>query len=154
MVYQWLHDTLVIRLDRGEEVVTSIENACQKSCVRLGTVSAIGAVDHAVVGLYRVEEQEYHSNTFDMPLEIVGLTGNVTTKEGKVYLHLHAALADETGRVVGGHLNEARVSATCEIFIRRLEGEVERVLDPSIGLNVLDLPDSQVTFLTQISYEK
>ena len=51
-------------------------------------------------------------------------------------------LADETGRVIGGHLNEAKVSATCEIFIRRLEGEVERVLDPSIGLNVLDLPQA------------
>ena len=142
MVYQWLHDTLVVRLDRGEEVVAGIEEACKKASVQVGTVSAIGAVDHAVIGLYRVEEQQYYSNTFDLPLEIVGLTGNVTTKEGKIYLHLHAAFADETGRVIGGHLNEAKVSATCEIFIRRLEGEVERVLDPSIGLDVLDLPQA------------
>ncbi len=154
MVYQWLHDTLVIRLDRGEEVMAGIEEACKKTCIHLGTISAIGAVDHAVIGLYQVEEQKYHSNAFDLPLEIVGLTGNVTTKEGELYLHVHASFADETGKVIGGHLNEARVSATCEVFIRRLEGEVERIWDQSIGLNVLDLPQTQETYFRQLSYEK
>ena len=30
MVYQWLHDTLVVRLDRGEEVVAGIEELARK----------------------------------------------------------------------------------------------------------------------------
>ena len=36
----------------------------------------------------------------------------------------------------GGHLNEARISATCEIFVRRIEGHVGRMRDAVTGLNL------------------
>ena len=44
--------------------------------------------------------------------------------------------ADSTGRVVGGHLNRAVISATCELFVRTLPGTVERRLDEETGLNL------------------
>ena len=39
--------------------------------------------------------------------------------------------------VIGGHLNECRISATCELCVRKLEGVVERRLDADgTGLNL------------------
>ena len=40
--------------------------------------------------------------------------------------------------VIGGHLSEARVSATAEHFLRARAGRVGRVFDEETGLNLLD----------------
>lgn len=45
---------------------------------------------------------------------------------------------DEEGVVRGGHLVRCNISATSEIIIREIEGEVGRKLSSEIGLNLLD----------------
>lgn len=139
MKWKMTENTLMLRIDRGEEILASVQKACEENNIRLGAVSAIGAVDHAVIGLYRVEEHAYHSHALDGEMELTALVGNVTTKDGSLYLHLHATLADEAGHAFGGHLNEARISGTCEMMIQRLDGEVGRTVDPETGLNAWDL---------------
>jgi predicted DNA-binding protein with PD1-like motif len=132
-------NTLVLRVDRGEELLKTIREACEQEQVKLGFITGLGAADHAVVGLYRVEEQKFYSNTFDGEMELTSLIGNVTEMDGKTYLHLHANFAKADGQVVGGHLNEAVISGTGEIFIRILNGCVGRRRDSVTGLNVFDL---------------
>ncbi len=139
MMYRIFGDTIVARIDRGEEIVQSLKAICEKETVGLASVTALGAVGHAVVGLYRVGEKKYYSNTLDGEMEMTALTGNVTQKDGEVYLHLHANFADAQGHVFGGHLNEAVVSATCEMFIHTLKGSVGRRPDEVTGLNLLDM---------------
>ena len=61
------------------------------------------------------------------------------TKDGEIYLHLLINLAREDFSVVGGHLAECRLSATCEMFVRRIEGTVERRHDEAVtGLNLYE----------------
>ncbi|MBW7571786.1 PPC domain-containing DNA-binding protein [Caproiciproducens faecalis] len=139
MMYRTFGDTIVARIDRGEEIVQSIKTICEKENVKLASISALGAVDHVVVGLYRVEEKKYCSNTFDGEMEMTALVGNVTEKDGESYLHLHASFADEKGRAFGGHLSEAVISGTCEMFIHTLKGSVGRKPDEVTGLNLFDL---------------
>ena len=138
MQYRVFGDTYVVRLQRGEEVLACLRELYEKESISLGTVSAIGAVNHVVVGVYRVDEQKYVANTFDGVMELTSLMGNITEKDGEPYLHLHATFGDLTGKVIGGHLNEAVVSATCELFVRKVEGHVGRRLDPETGLNIFD----------------
>ena len=137
MEYRRFQDTYVIRMDRGEEIVASLTAFCEREGVKLASVEALGAADHAVIGLYDVGAKQYHRHTFDEPMEITSLVGSVSTKEGEPYLHLHINLCRADMRVIGGHLNECRVSATCEMFVRRLDGIVERRLDEDVtGLNL------------------
>jgi len=138
-MYRIFGDTIVARIDRGEEIVQILKAICEKENVGLASVTALGAVGHAVVGLYRVGEKKYYSNTLDGEMEMTALTGNVTQKDGEVYLHLHANFADAQGHVFGGHLNEAVVSATCEMFIHTLKGSVGRRPDEVTGLNLFDM---------------
>ena len=70
--------------------------------------------------------------------EITSLIGNITRKDGKPYLHIHINFGDEEGVVRGGHLVRCNISATSEIIIREIEGDVERKLSSEIGLNLLD----------------
>lgn len=130
---------LVVRVDGGEELVESIEKACREHKVKTGIVSGIGAVSSCAMGVFNVEEKKYYKNEFSGALEITNLTGNVTTKDGQLYLHLHMTVGDDKGAAFGGHLNEAVVGVTAEVFILMFSMEVEREMDPNIGINTMVL---------------
>ena len=136
MEYRRFNDVIIARIDRGEEIVEKLITIAEKEEVRLASIEALGAVDNFTVGVYKVDEKKYYSNHFEGAYEIVSLTGTITTKDGKIYHHLHMSAGDDKGAVFGGHLNEAYVSATCEIVIRMIDGTVERKTDSETGLNL------------------
>lgn len=108
--------TLVLRLDPPEEICESITAAARAENIALAEISGIGAADSFTVGVYNTVTKEYRSNTLNGAYEIVSLTGTLTSKDGEPYLHLHFSAGDENGRVSGGYLNRAAVSATAEII--------------------------------------
>lgn len=137
MQYKRFDNRIIARIDRGEEIVASLAKICEKEGVALAGVSAIGAVGSFTAGVFDTKNKVYKANSFRGDFEIVSLTGNVTTKDGAFYAHLHMSAGDADGKVFGGHLNEAVVSATCEMVIDVTDGAVERAFDAEIGLNLL-----------------
>ena len=139
MEYKKFSDTYVVRLDRGEEIIASLTKLCETEQIALASIEGLGAADHAVVGLFDVGKKEYHKTEFSGPMEITALAGNVSRKDGEVYLHIHISFCDEQMNLHGGHLNECRISATCEIFVRAIPGTVNRRFDADgVGLNLYD----------------
>lgn len=138
MQYKRFENTIVLRIDLGEEIVASVLKVAYEEKITLASVSGIGATDSFTVGLYDVDKQKYTSSDYCGDHEITSLLGNLTLKDGKPYLHLHMSAAGEGGKTVGGHLNRAVISATCEIFITVLDGTVGRKINPATGLNVFD----------------
>lgn len=130
-----------VRIDRGEEIMSSLKAFCVQENITLAEVKALGAIDDFEVGLFDVEEKKYHANHFTFPAEIVSLWGTVTTMNGEVYLHIHLSAGDSQGRVFGGHLNSAKVSATCEMIVDVCEGTVERKFSDDVGLNLFEFVD-------------
>ena len=142
MEYRRFADTYVVRMDKGEEIAAQLTKLAEEEHIALAEVSALGAVGDITVGVFYPEEKEYHANTFQGKYEIVSLTGTITEQDGKPYLHLHLSAGDQDGRVVGGHLNRAVISATCEVVVRVLPGRVGRKFSPEIGLNLLDFSET------------
>lgn len=136
MEYRKFGDTFVLRLDPKEEICGRLLALAESEHITLAEISGLGAVNEFTVGAFNTETKEYRSNTFSGIYEIVSLTGTLSTKEGKPYLHVHFAAGDEKGHVVGGHLNRATISATAEIIVRTIEGRVERHFNDEIGLNL------------------
>ena len=139
MEFKRFGDHYLVRIDRGEEVLSSLAAFCGSEDIRLGSISGLGAADHAVLGVYSGEEQRYYKKELNEPLEISGLTGNISRMDGKIYLHVHATVCDEETRAYGGHLSECRISGTCELCVTRLDGEAGRKYDPATGLNLYSL---------------
>ncbi|MBR4907116.1 MAG: DNA-binding protein [Clostridia bacterium] len=137
MDYRRFNDTIVLRIDRGEEIIEKVREVAEREQIRLAQVSALGATDDFTVGVYDVDAKRYDSKTFTGPHEIVSLTGTITEKDGAFYQHLHMSAGNKTCAVVGGHLNRAVVSVTCEMVIRILSGAVDRRPDPETGINLL-----------------
>ena len=136
MQYRQFGNTWMLRIDNGEEIMESLAAMCEEEGILLAQVNAIGASDRAVVGVYDLQEQQYHREELDGFMEIAGLSGSVTAMNGKPYIHLHAVLADRQNVLHGGHLIEARVGATCEMFVRALDGAVVREKNGELGINL------------------
>lgn len=139
MFYKKDGKVIALRLEIGEDVITALTELCEKENIVYGQVSGIGAVKKVTVGLYSVSEQKYYSTTFEEAMEMVSLLGNISRKDGKPYLHLHASFSNNECRVIGGHLNEAVISATAEIIVTVFDGEMGRRTDPMTGLNIFDI---------------
>ncbi len=136
MDYRRFGDKIILRIDRGEEILSAMYKVIDQENIKLASVSALGAVGSFTVGVYSVEEQKYYSNNFVGEYEITSLNGTINTMEGKPYIHVHFSAADSSGAVYGGHLNEAVVCATCEMVINVIDGTVDRSRDPVTGLNL------------------
>ena len=135
MEYKRFGNTIVVRMDRGEEILEQLQRVAEKESIKLASISALGATDDFTVGVFNVGEKKYYSHHFEGPFEIVSLTGTINTMNGEYYAHLHLSAGDGNGAVFGGHLNRAVISATCEMIITVIDGRVDRVRDEELGLN-------------------
>ncbi|MFC1898211.1 PPC domain-containing DNA-binding protein [Candidatus Cloacimonadota bacterium] len=128
-----------VRIDKNEEILSELKKVCSQYNIKLGKISGIGAVDRATIGFFEPAVKKYHKTELTGDHEITTLTGNITTMNDEIYLHVHINLANCENKTFGGHLNEAFVSATCEIIIVEFTGEVGRFFNESSGLNLLDV---------------
>ena len=147
MQFRRFKNKFFVRMDKGEEIISTLKDFCAKEKITLAEVKALGAVNDFEVGLFDVSTKKYHANKFTFPAEIVSLWGTITTKDGEIYSHIHMSAADKEGKVFGGHLVSAVVSATCEMIIDDIsEGStnnyvVDRKFNEDIGLNLFEFRD-------------
>ena len=138
MEYRKFGNTIFARIDRGEEILEKLKEISVQENIKIAHVSALGATNDFTVGVFNVDEKKYYANSFSGNFEIVSLTGTVTTMDGEFYAHLHMSAGNDKGEVFGGHLNRARISATCEMVITVTDGKVERKFNEDVGLNLFD----------------
>jgi predicted DNA-binding protein with PD1-like motif len=142
MLMQYLLQTsekfFLIRLMKGDDILLSLQKFCMvHQEIGAGKIMGIGAVSHAVLGFY--DGLQYQINTFQEPLEILSLSGNVAKDQ---IVHLHGIFGRKDGSCIGGHIFPGcTVSFTCEIHLTILIPSVERVKDIETDLQLLNLPN-------------
>lgn len=137
MEYRKFNNAYVVRINKGEEIVEKLKELCEKEDIKVAEITGLGASNLVEIGLFNVNTKEYKTTTFEGMFEITSLIGNATRKDGEVYLHLHINFSDETGNTKGGHLVRCNISATSEIIVNKIEGNVDRKLSDEIGLNLM-----------------
>lgn len=136
MEYRKFQNKIIVRMDKGEEILEKVREVAEKEKIKLADISALGAVSEFTVGVFDTEAKEYHANEFKGSFEIVSLTGTINTMNDEFYCHLHMTAGNEKGQVFGGHLNRAIISATCEMVITLIDGRVDRRFEKEVGLNL------------------
>ena len=136
MEYRKFNNTIVARIDKGEEILDKIKEIANKENIKLANINALGATNDFTVGVFKTAEKKYYSNNFTGDFEIVSLTRTINTMNGEFYSHIHMSAGNDKGEVFGGHLNRAIVSATCEMVINIIDGTVDREFNENIGLNL------------------
>ena len=139
MEYRKFPQGYVLRLDPGEEIVSSLTRLVADENIALASVSAIGAANDVTIGIFNTAEKQYYSQRYQGDYEISALVGSVTRKEGEPYLHLHITIGNPvTGQVHAGHLTSAVISATLELFLQVWDGQVGRKFSDQVGLNLFE----------------
>lgn len=128
MDYRKFGDSYYLRLDRGDEVVSSILELCRCEGVRSAVFSGIGGCGEAVIQVFHPESGEFKPERVESLLELVSLNGNVIWAEDETLsCHAHALFTyqDEgQARVLSGHLKSTTVLYTAEIELRPVIGGV------------------------------
>lgn len=136
MEYKKYGNVIAVKMLPGDEVMDVVKTVALKENIKCAKIEAIGATNEFTIGAYNVPERKYYKSDFKGSWEIVSLLGNITTQNGEFYLHLHMCAADEEGKAVGGHLNKAVIGVTCEMFITLIDGNIDRMVDETTGMNV------------------
>lgn len=139
MEYKRFGNTIIARLDIGEEITAALKQVAEAENIKLAAVSGIGACKNTEVGVFDPGKGGYNRFFYEEFCEITSLVGTFTTMDGKHYSHLHITLAAGDGRILGGHLFNSEIALTGEIVINIIDGEAKRVFNPEIGIN-------QITF--------
>lgn len=113
---------IVRRLRPGADLLEELQAMALKEDISLGLVSGIGGLKSAAVGIFLPDESRYETREFKGELEICHLSGNISLKEGRPFVHAHLVISDRQGRAWGGHLLPGCRIFVAEVVILSLEG--------------------------------
>jgi predicted DNA-binding protein with PD1-like motif len=140
MRFQRFGDRYIVRLESGEAVFETLVAFLQAQDVEFSNVSAAGAVRAVTLGYWNAATKEYEYRDVEEQLEVVSFQGNSSLKDGKPFLHVHGVFGRRDFTVYGGHVKEATVHPTLEVWLRTEDVPVRRAHDEASGLDLLDLP--------------
>lgn len=124
--------TYALRLHPGADLRQQLVAFVQAHRIAAGTLlTCVGSLTDVTL---RLANQD-GPTTYQGHFEIVSLVGTLSTHGS----HLHLAVADSTGRTLGGHLLDGcRVYTTAEIVLGALPAlEFRRETDPTFGYQEL-----------------
>ncbi len=133
---------VLMRLEKGEEILSTLQKFCKNQHIDNAYFSAIGSIENPTLAHYLVTSKKYSEKKIEGVYELLNITGNIALYNDEPLIHAHAIISDESMNTRGGHLISALVSATVEIHLRILDSVYTKSLDETIGLKLFDLPES------------
>ncbi|MDR3330371.1 MAG: DNA-binding protein [Mycoplasmataceae bacterium] len=137
---QLSNNVYCLKIEKGEEVITTITKCCKQHNITSGYFTGIGGSNNVTIGIFNENTKKYKPHVIKQPLlEITSLVGNISTKGNEIYLHAHINVSDSSLNVKGGHLIQAMISITGEIFITKCNKKLVRQFDKQAGINLLKI---------------
>jgi predicted DNA-binding protein with PD1-like motif len=134
-----INNQIILVINKDEKVVESIKKIVTQEKITAGSFKAIGALKEIKLGFYHLHTKKYDEKFFEEDHELLSLDGNISWLDNTPVVHCHAVLGNTDFQAIGGHLFEATVAVTCEVFINLASCELKRQFIPEIGLNLLKI---------------
>lgn len=125
---------IVSRIKTGSDLLLSLQKLVDESSIKSAVIiSGVGLLRKARIrncknlpNDFPITDSNRSFNSFERPLEILGLSGNVSISEQSTLVHVHLTLSyvdDGEIKVIGGHLIEGcKVFGFAEVFLMELHG--------------------------------
>jgi len=138
-----------LAFERGDELMSTLKEFAERERLRASEFTAIGALSSARLAYFDVETREYIELPDPGQVEVASMNGRITLPRdadpddppAERQLHIHCVLSGRDGSTIAGHLLEATVRPTLELFITESTTHLTRREDPDSGLPVLAIGD-------------
>ena len=139
MRYQQFGARYVVRLESGEPVVETLSKFLDARGIGFAEISAAGALSAVTLGYWNAQSQKYQFRDFNEQVEVVSFQGNASLKHAKAFLHVHGVFGRSDYSTIAGHIKEAVVHPTFEVWLRTEDLAIRREHDEPTGLDLLAL---------------
>ena len=135
MNYRKANNIFFVSLQTGDLINESIRKIAVEENISNAWINGIGAIDNVEVGYMDVENKKYQKRNFDEHYELLSLMGNITYRDGVPFVHTHVTFSDTEYNVFGGHLFDAKITATGEIVLSLADSKIDREYNENIGIH-------------------
>ena len=125
------------KFNHGSDLLYAINRLVRDQSIKAGYIQLMGGLQRARLSYFDQQKRAYRELAFDGPHEIVAGTGNISLRDDTPNVHLHLAIANHEGKVVGGHCLEGCTIYAVEYVIIPFVGvEPRRIYDDKTGLHL------------------
>ena len=127
-----------IILAKGDEVMSGLTDFARQNKVTSASFTAIGAFSHATVAWFDDGRKEFKLIPIEQQVELVSMIGDIALLNDQPAVHTHVAVASSDGTVRGGHVINAFVFPTLELFMTVYPTPLHKESDKATGLKLID----------------
>jgi predicted DNA-binding protein with PD1-like motif len=125
----------------GDDPLAGMTEFAQKYHVQSAHFTAIGSFAHAHLAWLDKQKHMFRVIPAPQQMEVTSLIGDIAIANGKPVVHMHCVLAAFDGTTLGGHILDARVFPTLEVFVTVDPVPLYKEKQPQTGISVID-PDA------------
>jgi uncharacterized protein len=118
--------------------MSGLTDFARQNKVASASFTAIGAFSHATVAWFDDGRKEFRLIPIKQQSELTSMIGNITLSGEQAVAHAHVSVASSDGTVRGGHLIDAYVFPTLEVFMTVYPTALHKQLDDATGLKLID----------------
>ena len=130
--------TYAVIFRKGDEILSGLTDFAMQYHVTDAHFTGIGAVSSATVGWLDLSRKIYHEIPVNEQVEVLSMMGDIATFNGKPVVHAHMVFGKHDGSTIGGHLWEANVNPTVEVFVTADDASLQKVPDDASGMKIID----------------
>jgi predicted DNA-binding protein with PD1-like motif len=124
----------------GDELAKGLADFATEQELADASFKAIGALAAVKLAWFNPQTKKYQICVdLKEQVELLSMIGDVAQHEGRPIVHAHVVVGRSDGTTAGGHLLEASVRPTCEVFLTESPVGLSKALDPETGLVLIKL---------------
>ena len=109
--------TYKVSFGAGDELVSGLTEFAEQNHITSAHITGLGGLITATLGWGDPVVRAMKKINVDEKCELVSLIGNISSRNGHPYVHLHGVVAFSDGSTKGGHVIEAHVDPIAEIYV-------------------------------------
>ncbi len=129
----------ILVFETGDSIIDGMLEFVREHKIRSGFFYGVGACHHVTLGFFDHKRKEYLRTPVEEQVEVMSLAGNITLFEDAPKIHAHIVIGKQDSTAHGGHLIEAIVSPTLEVFFSTSPEVLHRTRDAETNLPLIEL---------------
>lgn len=127
----------IYSLKAGARIPEDVLAVASREKIGTALVTAIGGVKGATLAYFDRRTKKYEEHVYSEQMEVTSLIGDITFKDGELFLHAHGTFGRRDMSVIGGHVVTASVWPLLEVVLAPTKNRAARKFDEGTRLYVI-----------------